>query len=351
LVIALTQRGLITISQLLNVGLSDGTVDRFMRIGWLHRVHQGVYSIVPVSLLTVHGRRLAAVLACGPGAALSHLSSIAQFGLERGSPSVIHVTVPTRAGRGRPGIRIHRSGTLRPGDVTVVDGIPCTTLARAMLDVADELPLRRVERLLDQAVALDLFDLGALEEQIEHARPGRHRAAANLHRALTEHRPGSTATDGEIGERMLAIIRSVGLPEPEVQAWLDLGDGEPMLRPDFLWRESRVILETDGAVHRRGRRVAADARRDQRAARAGWQTLRATWAQIAGEPIRLGGDAARRRQQPFVREGGVEAIAADDPLTQAQLLRDGVGDPLAEAWKQRAGPLGLARQRGHLDVG
>jgi hypothetical protein len=288
LVVALTQGGLVTTAQLIGVGVSEATMSRFVRIGWLHRVHNGVYSIVPASLLTAHGRRLAAVLACGPGAALSHISAIAQHQLANTRPSIIDVTVPTRGGRRRPGIRIHRSKTLRPCDVTKVGGIPCTTAARTLLDLAGLLPRRRLERLLDEAVALDLFDLRALEEQIEHARPGRWRAAANLQDALTEHRPGSTATDGEIGERMLAIIRSVDVPTPEVQAWLDLGDGEPMIRPDFLWRAARVILETDGGLHRRGRRVAEDVRRDQRAARAGWQTLRATWAQITNEPVRLG---------------------------------------------------------------
>jgi hypothetical protein len=243
--------------------------------------------LVPPKLLTAAGHRMAAVLACGPGAALSHGSAAAQHGLTRDGPSRIDVTVPTRGGRGRPGIRIHRSSTMRPFDVTHVDGIPCTTVARTCLDLSELWALRRVERLLDEAVVLEVFDLSALDEQIAH-NGARRRASRTLRRALTEHRPGTTATDGPIGERMLAIIRATpGLPAPEVQRWLDLGDGEPMIQPDFLWREAKVILETDGGIHRRGRRVAADVRRDQRAARAGWHTLRVTLAQIKAEPARL----------------------------------------------------------------
>jgi very-short-patch-repair endonuclease len=102
---------------------------------------------------------------------------------------------------------------------------------------------------------------------------------------------------------MLALIRSTpGLPLPEVQAWIDFGDGEPMIRADFAWRGARVILETDGAIHRRGRRVERDARRDQRAARAGWMTLRFSSDQIATEPARLRAtllDIVRSRSGPL----------------------------------------------------
>jgi hypothetical protein len=246
-----------------------------------------VYSLVPPALMSVNGRRMAAVLACGPGAALSHSSAAALQGLVRRGDGRIHVTVPTRGGRAQPGIVVHRSSTLRECDVAVVDGIPCTTVARTVLDLAEGSSQRRLERVLDEAVVLGGLDLAALDEQIQHC-AGRRGAARRLRRALTEHRPGSTPTDGEIGERMLAIVRAAGLPDPEVQAWVDLADGEPMIRPDFLWRQAKVILETDGGVHRRGRRVAADARRDQRAARAGWQTLRVTWNDIVGEPARVG---------------------------------------------------------------
>jgi hypothetical protein len=270
---------------------SVGLCGSLLRKRWadrrVHRVHHGVYSLMPPALLSVNGRRMAAVLACGPGAVLSHHAAAALHGLMPTGRGRIDVTVPSRAGRAQRQFVVHRSSTLREWDTTVVNGIPCTTVARTALDLADVLPRRSVERLLDEAVALDCFDLAALEEQVQH-NAARSRAAQTLHDALTDHRAGSTRTDGEIGERMLAIVRAAGLPDPEVQAWVDLEDGEPMIQPDFLWRQAKVILETDGGIHRRGRRVAKDSRRDQRAARAGWQTLRASWDDIVGEPARVG---------------------------------------------------------------
>lgn len=287
--LALGQHGIVTATQLIALGLSTSSIQRLTRIGSLHRVHHGVYSVVPVALLKSNGHRMAAVLACGEGAALSHRSAAELHGLAVDRRTRFEVTVPSRAGRSRPGIIVHRSSTLRPCDVTRVDGVPCTTIARTALDVADVRPQRELERLLDEAVALELFDLAPLQEQAEHAQPGRGRAARKLHRALTEHRPGTTRTDGPLGERMLRIIRTTpGLLMPDVQPWIDLGDGEEMIRADFAWREARVILETDGAIHRRGRRVERDIRRDQRAARAGWLTLRFSAAQIRNEPPRIG---------------------------------------------------------------
>jgi hypothetical protein len=286
--VAASQHGVFGVRQAVAVGLGGAALRGRCAAHRLHRIHRGVYGLVPESLLTTNGRRMAAVLACGPGAVLSHQAAAALHCLMRAGGARLDITVPSRGGRGgHTGVVIHRSSTLRPHDVTVVAGIPCTTVARTLFDLAELLPRRWLERLLDEACVLEVFDLSALREQITNG-GGRHGAAGALQCVLREHAPGSTATDGEIGERMLAIIRSVDVPAPEVQAWLDLGDGEPMIRPDFLWRAARVILETDGGLHRRGRRVAEDVRRDQRSARAGWQTLRATWAQITNEPVRLG---------------------------------------------------------------
>src|SRR5579884_365412 len=268
--LAVAQFGPFTLEQIIEAGLTASGVRKRVQRGALHRVHQGVYSLVPPRLLSRNGRFMAAVLACGPGAALSHHSAGALRHLIVSNRSRVDVTVPSRGGRARAGIQIHRSSTLRPDDIELVEGIPCTTFARTAFDLADAFPQRRIERMLDQAVAEEQFDMITLDEQLRHNR-GRKRAGAKLTRALTGHRPGSTPTDGEIGERMLAIIRRAGLPDPQAQAWIDLHDGEPMIRADFAWREAMVILETDGQrFHGQPRRTAADYRRDQRAARAGW---------------------------------------------------------------------------------
>ncbi len=254
----------------------------------LYRIHHGVYALVPEPLLTPNGRRIAAVLACGPGAALSHYSALKLHGLMDSSRRQIDVTVPTRSGRARQGIRIHRSITLRPQrDVVLIHGIPCTTVARTILDMAGVLSGRRLERLLDEAAYQEVLDLSALEEQVRH-NAGRFKARNRLRRVLNKHRSGSTLTDGPLGEEMLALIRSTDLPEPKVQHWIDLGDGESMIQADFAWPQAKVILETDGQrAHGKPLRTRADYRRDQRAARAGWHTLRVTQQQVASEPGRV----------------------------------------------------------------
>jgi hypothetical protein len=288
--LAAAQQGMFRIEQAAAVGLTDRAVRHRAARGTLHRIYPAVYSLVPRELLGAAGHRMAAVLGCGAGAVLSHHSAAHVHGLLDASRRTRHdVTVPTRNGRvRRAGIRIHRSSTLRPCDVELVDGVPVTTLARTILDLADVLTVRRMERVLDEAVHLEVFDFHALREQIAHAR---HRGAARrLQAVLAGHRAGSTRTDGPIGERMLAVIRATpGLPAPRTQLWIDLGDGEPMIQADFAWPEAMVILETDGGRdHTPELRRRRDLRRDQRAARAGWHTLRVTWDQIAEEPARLG---------------------------------------------------------------
>ena len=282
------QHGAVASVQLGALGMSAATVCKYLHVGRLHRIHQGVYSLVPQELIQPSGRLMAAILACGPGAALSHHSAGAVLNLLESHRTVIDVTVPSRAGRGRTGIQIHRSSTLTPDDVAAIDGIPCTTPARTILDLADVLRRRRLERVLDAAEAEQLIDLNLLIDQLNRS-AGRRRAAGALRRALNEHRVGSTPTWNEFEERFLALIRSVGLPDPEVQPWLELGDSEPLIRPDFLWRRQRVIVETDGHKHH-GTRLAfeTDRRRDQRAAAAGFQTIRVTWRQLIAERERLG---------------------------------------------------------------
>jgi hypothetical protein len=281
------QHGPFHLRQIAAVGLSPSGVWSRVAAGRLYRIHDGVYALVPESLLTPNGHRMAAVLACGPRAGLSHYSSLKLRGLMDSSRAKIDVTVPTRNGRSRKGIQIHRSITLRPTDLELVQGIPCTTLDRTIFDMAGVLTERRLERLLDEAAYQEVLDMAALDEQIEHNR-GRAKPCANLRRALEQHRPGSTRTDGPLGEEMLALIRSAGLPVPQLQWWIDLDDGEPMIQADFAWPGAKLILETDGQrAHGKPRRTTADYRRDQRAAKAGWSTLRFATEQIRKEPDRV----------------------------------------------------------------
>ncbi len=285
--LAIQQHGVFALAQLQALGLGASTVRHRAAVGRLHRIYRGVYSLVPLELLTRDGRWMAAVLACGPGAVLSHRSAAALHELGRTDRTKIDVTVPGRSCREHPGIDVHRSTTLAPSDTTRVNNIPCTTVARTQLDVADVLDRRRVERVFDQAEILQVFDLRQLEDQL--ARNPRRPGAQLVRAILAEHYVGSTPTWSELEERFLRLVREAGLPIPAVNAWVDPNDGEPPFRVDFLWRAQRVVAETDGhKTHRTRQSFERDRRRDQRLAAARYRPIRVTWRQVVHAPQQLG---------------------------------------------------------------
>jgi Transcriptional regulator, AbiEi antitoxin len=166
--LALSRYGVFALSELEQLGISRTGVRTRTARGRLHRVHQGVYSIVPTAMLTQDGRWLAAALACGPGAALSIRDATALYGLRGNGRHLIDVTVPGRSHRSRPGIELHRSTTLRPEDVVIVRGIPVTSVARTVLDIAGVIPMDQLELVLEQAEVQGVLDERALREQIAH---------------------------------------------------------------------------------------------------------------------------------------------------------------------------------------
>jgi very-short-patch-repair endonuclease len=270
-VLAARQHGVITRAQLAALGLSDDAIRRRVCAGHLHRVHRSVYA-VGHPRLTRHGRLLAAVVSYGDRAVASHRSAAVLWKLlpERGPR--VDVTVPGGGGRGRRGaIIVHRSA-LPAGDVTVRDGIPVTTPVRTLVDLADVLPRRALERAMDEAAYLRL-DLRALRPV-----PGR-RGAGQLRRVLAGHAAGSTRTRSELEELLLDLCRRAGLPEPELNQTIEGYEA------DFIWREARLIVETDGwAAH--GTRAAFewDRRRDAEHTAAGWRVVRITIRRLEEEP-------------------------------------------------------------------
>ncbi len=249
----------------------------------LHRIHSEVYSVVPRELLVREGHWLAAVLAAGSGALLSHRSAAALHGLRPYGSSKIDVTIPVRNGRTRAGLRIHRSITLIDRDATIESAIPCTTVARTLLDLADVLSRRQLERAFDQADVQEQLDLNAITDQLDRNRP---RKGAGIVRALLEeHYIGSTLTWSELEEAMLRVTRLANLPPPEVNAWIVLPDNEGAIRGDFVWREQRLIVETDGhRFHGTRQAFERDRRRDQRLTMYGWRVVRVTSRQLAYRP-------------------------------------------------------------------
>jgi hypothetical protein len=282
--LAARQHAVVSLDQLRQLGLSASGVRGRVEAARLHTVHSGLYSLVPLNVLGRDGRFMAAVLACGPGAGLSYRCAAALHELRRTDRANIEVTIPQRSPRKHAGIDIHRSTTLRPDDVSTVRGIPCTRVARTLLDLAQVIPRRQLERALDQAEILQLLDVNALLDQIERNRT--RPAAKRLRAVLDEHYVGSTPTWSELEEALLAACRRAGLPMPEVNAWIDPGDGDPnAIRVDFVWRDERVIVETDGhRTHSTRQAFEEDRLRDQRLAVAGWIVIRITWRQLTERP-------------------------------------------------------------------
>ena len=279
---ATRQHGTLAVRQLVSLGLSASAVRSRVSRGRLHVVFRGVVSPGPPRLLTAKGWVMAATLACRPGTAASHRSSSMLFELRLGQRRWIDVTTPGATGRQRRGIRIHDGTTLTPADMTVIDNIPCTSLARTLLDIAEDATRREVERALDAAEQQRLLDIRAIDDVL--ARANGRRGAKLLRAVLAEHRVGSTITRSKLEEAFLAICRAVELAPDAVNAWIPFPDGGGA-EADFLWRRQRLIVEVDGRnVHATRRAFQSDRRRDQRLMLLGWRVVRFTWQQVMYEP-------------------------------------------------------------------
>ena len=273
------QHGVVSLAQLESFGLTASAVRERVAAGRLGRIHRGVYA-VGHGRLTMHGRWMAAVLAYGPRALLSHRSAAGLHGIRPDNRPKTEVTVSSPSARSRPGIEVHASGTLQPADLAVVEAIPCTSLARTLLDLAEVLDVRGVERAIDQAEVLRLFDLREVDEVLSRA-AGR-RGLAVLRSALARYERPSL-THSELEELLFGLCREVGLPKPETNVWITLEGGA--VRVDFLWRAERLIVETDGwASHGTRRAFETDRRRDRRLQLAGWQVVRFTWRDLLEHP-------------------------------------------------------------------
>jgi len=274
--LATRQHGVVSHAQLRATGLSASAIGRGVDAGRLLAVHRGVYAVGHAALGD-RGRWMAAVLGCGPHAALSHASAAALWELRATNPAPSHVVVPGTAGRRRRDVRVHRSRTLTAEQVTSRHGIPVTTPARTILDLAATLSDRELQRVLDEAPVRRLISVPFLDA-LARAHPGHH-GARRVTRALATHTPGTTLTRSELEERFLALCAAHGFPRPRVNARV------AGLDVDFLFAERRLVVETDGWRYH-GHRAAfeRDRRRDAALTRAGYRTLRFTHDQVAQEP-------------------------------------------------------------------
>jgi hypothetical protein len=263
--LARRQWGLVTRAQLTDLGVADSTVRDWVRGDRLRRLYRGVYA-VGHDRLRLEGRWLAAVMACGPGAVLSHRDAAQLWQLRQSNSAYIEVTVPSLNGRRKHmGIRIHRSGRLRPEDVTVRHGIPVTTLARTLLDLADVLERQPLKRAITEAEYTNQFDLTAVNAAVQN-NPGR--ASAKLMAAIAA---SGDRTRSELEDRFLDLLDRHGVEPPQTAVTID---GYEL---DFLWKRAGLVVELDGlAAHTTRRSFNADRLRDRRLWRRGLRTMRLT---------------------------------------------------------------------------
>jgi len=256
--VAARQHGVVSIHQLHEAGLSDDAVLGRVRTGRLHRLHRGVFAVGHPEP-PIEGRWMAAVLACGDRAVLSHISAAALWRLldPRGGP--IHVAVPGDGGkRKQRGIRIHRLVTLHPDQMTRKRRIPVTTPARTIMD------LRRLRPPVSEAT---------------HRRAVRQAEVLGLRTGLGE---AVAPTRSELEDCFLALCHRHRLPLPEVN--VRVGRWEA----DFLWREQRLVVETDGyRFHRGPTAFETDHVRDLDLRISGHDVLHFTYDQVTNHPSQV----------------------------------------------------------------
>ncbi len=257
--IAARRHGVVTLDDLAAAGIGRTALSHRIAEGRLRRLHRGVYLLGPL-----HGtwtREVAAVLAVGDGAALSHHSAAAFWGVRPANEGDVDVLVAGRKARHRAGIRIHRTTALEPHDVWWREGIAITSPARTLRDLARHLPRRELERAAEQAQVLRLVTRAGLG-------------------ALARDDPAMTRSEAEA--RFLALVREAGLPEPETNACV------AGYEVDFLWRDQPLVIEVDGfAFHSTREAFERDRRKDADLLTLGLRTQRATYRRIADEPAAL----------------------------------------------------------------
>lgn len=273
--LATRQHGVVARCQLLELGLTPQAIGYRISIGRLHVIHRGVYA-VGHRHITVRGRWMAAVLACGKGAVLSHRSAAALWDfLSVGRPP-IDVTTPHRGGRSIPRIRRHRVRHLPPEDTTEVDRIPVTTVARTLFDLAEILDLGRLERAFEAAERAELLDMRAIHMTAQR-NPGR-RAHKQL-RALLPSLAAPEPTRSELERLFNRVCRLAGLPPPQLNVLVE------RLEVDALWRDQRLIVEVDSwEFHKTRAAFERDRARDAALLVAGYRVVRMTHRQLRNQP-------------------------------------------------------------------
>jgi very-short-patch-repair endonuclease len=260
--------------QLLRLGLTEAAVDTRVWTGRLYRVHQGVYA-VGHPYVHRNGRLMAAALAFGPRAVLSHRTAAELWGILRPTSTRPHVTSAHRSFHGKPGIVLHRCRSLAPELRTEVDGLPVTTVERVLLDLAGEKDTRALRRAWEGAQREGLLDVRRVVELVENS-PGRR---VKPLRALIEEATDAPNTRSEFEDRFTDFLRKYGLP----RALRNILIGGYLV--DAYFPGTGLIVELDGE-HWHWNRREQDSERDADLHIAGYTVYRVTWNALTRHPDR-----------------------------------------------------------------
>jgi predicted transcriptional regulator of viral defense system/very-short-patch-repair endonuclease len=275
--LAADQHGVVSGRQLAAAGVTPSMLKTRISRGLLVRLHRGVYAVGHRQLRR-EGHWLAAVLAVGPGAALSHRAAAALHGI---GASGVAVDVSTPADRrGARGIRVHGRRRLERLDVELVEGISVTTVARTLVDLAGTVARDRLAKALNEAEVGRVLDVWATDAALERVRHRRGNGHAVLRAALAEmaeHGPALTRSELEV--RFLALAKDHGLPRPRTNAFVG------GMEVDALWPEPRVVAELDGYAHHRSKPAFQRDRTKSNALIArGYRVLRYTYDDVVNRP-------------------------------------------------------------------
>lgn len=285
--LAQRQHGVVARRQLAELGIGRGAIHARLRRGSLHLLHRGVYAVGHRRIDRL-GRWMAATLASGTDAVLSHRSAALCWGLLRGPDRpVIEVSRPGGHGT-RAGIAMHRV-RLPADERTVVDGVPATTVPRTIFDIAARGDRRDAERAFHEAEVQGLTDRLSLPGLLDRY-PGH--AGAPLLRELLGIGSDGGATANDFEAIFADLIERHRLPRPRFNP--DLVVSGRHFKPDCAWAAQKVVVEVDGhAVHSTRRAFESDRERDRIFAAEGWRVIRVTWRQVTDSPELIAGDLRR----------------------------------------------------------
>jgi very-short-patch-repair endonuclease len=268
------QHGVIGRDQLARLGFSEKAIRHRIEIGRLHPLRRGVYAVGRPEV-SDKGRWMAAVLACGEGAALSHSSAAALWRIGHEQRDLVEISLPSSSRRRRPGLRIHRRPSLTKRDLTREHGIPVTIPIQTLIDMTPRLDRRGVERMINEADKYDLLHPPQLRRALDgrQGEPG----VARLRQILD--RRTFRLTKEELERRFLPLAREAGLLVPLTGQFVN------GFEVDFYWPDLGLVVETDGLrYHRTPAEQARDRLRDQAHTAAGFTQLRFTHEQVRYEP-------------------------------------------------------------------